>query len=240
VRLDGRGGSRAESLAYAAGLALWQRRLAGAADAVIVPSAFALSRLRDLGAPLPAATHVLGSVQRDLAERSAAAAGRYVLAAGRLTPEKGFADVVDACASAGLPLVVAGDGPELAALRARAAGADVRFTGHVSDLSELRAGAAVAAVPSRYAEILPLAALEAMAAGLPVVAARAGGLAEAAPEEGLYPPGDVQALAARLRALWADAAAGERALARARERWAPDVIARGLREVYAATSPTGL
>jgi glycosyltransferase involved in cell wall biosynthesis len=239
VRLNCRGGSRAESLAYAAGLALWQRRLAGAADAVVVPSAFALSRLRDLGAPLPADTRVLGSVQRTFAERSNAATGGYVLAAGRLTPEKGFADVVDACVAAGRPLVVAGDGPELPALRARAAGADVRFPGHVGDLSALRAGAAVAVVPSRYAEILPLAALEAMAAGLPVAAARAGGLAEAVPEEGLYPPGDVAALAARIEALWADEAAGERALARARERWAPEVIAAGLREVYAATSPAG-
>ncbi len=240
VRLNCRGGSRAESLAYAAGLALWQRRLAGAADAIVVPSAFALGRLRELGAPLPAEARVLGSVQRTLAERSGAAAGRYALAAGRLTPEKGFADAVDACASAGLPLVVAGDGPELPALRARAGDADVRFAGRVSpeELAALRAGAAVAVVPSRYAEILPLAALEAMAAGLPVVAARAGGLAEAVPEEGLYAPGDVAALAGRLQALWGDAAAGERALARARERWAPDVIAAGLREVYAATSPT--
>src|SRR3954452_6180355 len=53
VRLNCRGGSRAESLAHAAGLALWQRRLGAAADAVVVPSAFALARLRELGAPLP-------------------------------------------------------------------------------------------------------------------------------------------------------------------------------------------
>jgi glycosyltransferase involved in cell wall biosynthesis len=92
-------------------------------------------------------------------------------------------------------------------------------------------------VPSRYQEILPLAALEAMAAGLPVVAARAGGLAEAVPEEGLYPPGDVERLGARLDALYGDAAAGDRALTRARERWAPEVIAQALREIYAATSP---
>ena len=66
----------------------------------------------------------------------------------------------------------------------------------------------MAVVPSRYAEILPLAALEAMAAGLPTVAARSGGLVEAVPEEGLYPTGDVAALAARLAALYRDAAAG--------------------------------
>jgi glycosyltransferase involved in cell wall biosynthesis len=94
----------------------------------------------------------------------------------------------------------------------------------------------VAIVPSRYAEILPLAALEAMAAGLPVVAARAGGLAEAVPEEGLYEPGDVAGLAHKVRALWGDAAAGERALARARERWSPATIAADLREIYGSSA----
>src|SRR3954469_8745546 len=237
VRLNCRGGSRAESAAYAAGLALWQRRMAAAGDAIVVPSAFARDRLLELGAPIDRA-RVLGSVQRDFAERSRAGEGSYVLAAGRLTPEKGFADAIDACARAGLPLVVAGDGPELAALRERA-GPEVVFTGRVApaELAALRRDAAVAVVPSRYQEILPLAALEAMAAGLPVVAARAGGLAEAVPEEGLYRPGDVPALAARLTALYKDAAAGDRALTSARERWAPEVIAQGLREVYAATSP---
>src|SRR3954467_11344988 len=52
VRLNCRGGSRAEAAAYAAGLALWQRRLAAAADEILVPSEFALARLRELGAPL--------------------------------------------------------------------------------------------------------------------------------------------------------------------------------------------
>jgi glycosyltransferase involved in cell wall biosynthesis len=241
VRLNCRGGSRAESAAYGAGLALWQRRIAGAADAFVVPRAFALARLRKLGAPLGDRARVIGSVQREFAQRSDAGAGRYVLAAGRLAPEKGFADVVDACRRAALPLVVAGDGPEATELRRRAAGANVTFTGQVAPeaLAALRAGAAVAVVPSRYAEILPLAALEAMAAGLPVAAARAGGLAEAVPEEGLYPPGDVDARAARLRALWGDARAGERALAAARGRTAPDVVARALREVYAGGSRSG-
>ncbi len=249
VRLNCRGGSRAEAAAYGLGIALWQRRLAESADAILVPSEFALGRLRALGAPLGGKARVLASVQREFADRSRAGDGAYVLAAGRLTPEKGFADVVRAARLAGLPLVVAGDGPELPALRALAADGEappagdrapagqapaVRFVGRVApdELAALRAGAAVAAVPSRYAEILPLTALEAMAAGLPVVAARAGGLAEAVPEEGLYPPGDVDALAQRLRALWRDAAAGERALAAARARSAPEVVAAALRDVY--------
>jgi glycosyltransferase involved in cell wall biosynthesis len=231
VRLNCRG-SRAEAVAYGAGLALWQNRVAANVDAYVVPSEFALGRLRELGAPVDGRARVIPSVQRSFAAASGAAGGRFALAAGRLAPEKGFADAVRACAAARVPLVVAGDGPQLDELRAL--GGDVRFTGRVApdELAALRREAALAIVPSRYAEILPLAALEAMAAGLPVVAARAGGLAEIVPEEGLYPPGDVAALADRVRALWADAAAGERALAVARERTAPAVVADALREVY--------
>ena len=50
-------------------------------------------------------------------------------------------------------------------------------------LRELRAGAALAVVPSRYAEIFPLAAAEAMAAALPTVAFRTGGLEGFVPED---------------------------------------------------------
>jgi len=233
VRLNCRG-SRAEAVTYAAALALHQRRITEAADAIVVPSEFALNRLRALGAPVDGA-RVLPSVQREIADRSRAAEGEYVLAAGRLTPEKGFADVVRAAKRAGLPLVLAGDGPELAALKALAgAGGDVRFVGRVppDELGALRAKAAVAVVPSRYAEILPLAALEALAAGLPVVAARSGGLAGAVPPEGLYDPGNVDELAQRLQALYGDQAAGERSLQRAREHHAPHVIAATLRAIY--------
>ena len=163
-----------------------------------MPSAFALQRLIDLGAPLNGKARVLGSVQREFATRSTAADGEFVLAAGRLTPEKGFEDVLEACRAVNLPLVIAGDGPQKAELEAQG---HATFVGHVApaELRALRQRAAVAVVPSRYAEILPLAALEAMAAGLPTVAAASGGLTEAVPEEGLYPAGDTDALAERLR-----------------------------------------
>jgi glycosyltransferase involved in cell wall biosynthesis len=239
VVLNCRGGSHAEAAAYGAGIALWQRRLARSADAFVVPSAFALRRLERLGAPLAGRARVVASVQRSLADRSRAAGGSYALYAGRLAAEKGVADAIAACRLAGVALVVAGDGPEAASLRAAATGAaaEVRFTGALEPaaLAELRAGAALALVPSRYEEILPLAALEAMAAGLPVVASRAGGLAELVPERGLHPPGDVAAIADRIRALWRDAEAGEAALAAARERCAPAVVAAALSAVYDAS-----
>jgi glycosyltransferase involved in cell wall biosynthesis len=101
-----------------------------------------------------------------------------------------------------------------------------------AELARLRAGAALALVPSRYEEILPLAALEAMAAGLPEVASRAGGLAEVVPAECLHPPGDVPAMAERIRARYGDADAGAAALAVARERTAPAVVAAALRAAY--------
>ena len=227
-------GSLPEAVVYAASLAAWQRRLAECADAFVVPSAFALRRLRELGAPVGEKATVIPSVQRSFAERSQAAAGRFALVAGRLSPEKGVADAIVACGASGVPLVVAGDGPQRAELERLAAGVDVRFTGRVApeELAALRSEAALAIVPSRYAEILPLAALEAMAAGLPVAASRAGGLAEIVPEEGHYEAGDVAGLAGRVRALWGDAGAGERALAVARERTAPPVVAAALRAVY--------
>jgi glycosyltransferase involved in cell wall biosynthesis len=232
-------GSRTEAVTYAAGIALHQHRLAGAADAFIVPSRFALERLRELGAPVGENAHVIASVQRDIASASAAARGRHILAAGRLSPEKGFQDAIDAARLAGLPLVIAGDGPERAELERR--GREVRFTGALApdELAALRAQAGAAVVPSRFAEILPLAALEAMAAGLPLAAADAGGLRDLVPADQRYPAGDAEALAERLRALWQDASAGERALATAREQLAPQAVARRLELVYGATSRRG-
>src|SRR3954469_25233134 len=129
VRLNCRGGSVAESAAYAAALALWQRRIAAQADRFLVPSAFALRRLRRLGAPVDDRARVLWSVQRSFAPASSAARGGPVLCAGRLSHEKGVADAIVACRAVGLPLVVAGDGPAEAELTELAAGADVRFLG---------------------------------------------------------------------------------------------------------------
>ncbi len=220
-------GSASEALVYGAGLALWQRRLAAQVDAFVVPSRFARDRLAALGAPL-GRTHVLAPVIREFAARSGAADGRHALFVGRLAPEKGVDVAIEACRLAGVELVVAGDGPE----RDRLAGA--RFVGRVSDreLARLRAGASVAVVPSRSAETFGLAAAEAMAAGLPVAASRVGALPELLGADGLVAPGDPAALAAAISRLRGDAAAGERALARARSLSAPEVLAPTLAEIY--------
>ncbi|HWC27815.1 MAG TPA: glycosyltransferase [Solirubrobacteraceae bacterium] len=234
VRLNCRG-TGAEAAVYGAALALWQRRLVAHADAVVVPSAFALERLRALGAPLAgAAVHVVGHVVRAIAPRSAADAGTHALVASRLAPEKGVDVAIAACAAAGLPLVVAGDGPDRAALQARAAGTRTTFAGRVAtgELDGLRATAGLAIVPSRAAETFGLAAAEAMAAGLPVVASAIGALPELCDSAALVAPGDAAALALAARARFGDARAGEAGRRRVLARAAPEAVAPALRAVY--------
>jgi glycosyltransferase involved in cell wall biosynthesis len=201
---------------------------------VVVPSAFALRRLTELGAPLPADVRVVPHVVR-----AVAAAPRFdprgpALVVSRLAPEKGVDTAIAACRAAGLPLVIAGDGPEEGRLRAAAAGADVRFTGRVSpgELDALRAAASVALVPSRSAETFGLAAAEAMAAGLPVAATRIGALPELVPAEQLAAPGDADALGALALRLRGDREAAERGLRRVAEVAAPEVVAPLLAAAY--------
>jgi glycosyltransferase involved in cell wall biosynthesis len=231
--LHGCRGGRGEAAAYAVALSVWQRRLAAQVDAFVVPSRFALERLQTLGAPVDSA-HVVAPVVRSFAASSRAAHGDYALIASRLAPEKGIEIAIQACRIAGIPLVIAGDGPERERLAASSAG-EVRFVGRVSEpeLAKMRAGAAVAVMPSRSGETFGLAAAEAMAAGVPVAASRIGALPELIPEEWLAPPGDGGALAASVRRLRGDAAAGNVAIARARALTSPEVVARALAAAYA-------
>ena len=108
-------GGRAEALAYGASLALWQQRLVEQADAFIVPSEFARERLRELGAPLDwERVHVLPPPVELPEEVAETKSGSYALVVSRLAPEKGVDVAIEACQMAGVPLVVAGDGPRAA------------------------------------------------------------------------------------------------------------------------------
>jgi glycosyltransferase involved in cell wall biosynthesis len=233
-------GNRAEALAYGAALALSQRRITALADVVVVPSRFAARRLQELGAPLARGVRVLAPPVALAAAGTAPPPDErgYALVVSRLAPEKGVDVAIDACRIAGLPLRVAGDGPELDALVARAAGADVRFLGRVSpdDLTALRTGASIALAPSRSAETFGIAAAEAMAAGLPVAASAVGALPELLGPEELVAPGDPRALAAAIGRLAGDRAAGERGRARVEELCSPQVVAAGLRAIYEEAS----
>ena len=253
VRLNCRG-TGAEAAVYGASLALWQGRLLEHADAVVVPSAFAAERLRALGAPLGGRdgrgrtgrvgerqdgggppVYVVGHVVREAGEPAAVATGEHALVASRLAAEKGVDVAIAACAAAGVPLVVAGDGPLLAQLRERARGTATTFAGRVGDaeLARLRARAGLAVVPSRSAETFGLAAAEAMAAGLPVAGSAIGALPELCGEvAALVAPGDAAALALAIGERFRDVAAGEAGRRRVLEVAAPAVVARALGAVY--------
>lgn len=135
-----------------------------------------------------------------------------VLFAGRLSPEKGVAEL--AAASEGLNLVVAGDGP-LRSLLPQARG----FL-PPEQLAELYARAAVVVCPSRR-DGFPVACAEAMAHGRPVVASAVGGLPDMVVdgETGLLvPPRDAAALRAAVDRLLADPDLRRRLGRAARER----------------------
>jgi glycosyltransferase involved in cell wall biosynthesis len=134
-----------------------------------------------------------------------------VLIAARLVDLKGIDVAIDALARVRTParLVIAGAGPEHAALTARArassASARIAFAGAVDTPArdELLRTAELVIIPSRVvaggrSEGTPLIALEALAAGLPVIASAVGGLRALAPAAELVPPDDPAALAAAI------------------------------------------
>lgn len=147
---------------------------------------------------------------RELTRRALGVDGeeRLVLFAGHLIPRKSVATLIRALVR--LPrrvrLLVAGDGPERAALEALARRLGVReravFRGTVPPdaVPRMMAAADAFCLPSMY-EGRPIALLEASAAGLPVVAAPVGGVPELI-EDGvngfLFAPGDPEDLAATL------------------------------------------
>jgi len=240
LRLNCRG-SLPEAAVYAAGLSLHQPKLLDAVDLFVAPAEAAADalarrglergRIRTLAHYLPAEA---------FATSSRAADGGYALVMARLSEEKGVDIAVEAAKAAGVPLRVAGDGPERRRLEELAVGADVSFLGHVApaDMGELLDGAAAVLVPSRCHEFFGYSALEAMARGVPVVATAMGGLPELVGTQRCFSLADQDGFTARVAGLWADPrlreAEGEELLARARARYGEERYVSELLGLYAS------
>ena len=103
-------------------------------------------------------------------------------------------------------------------------------------LADLRRQAAVVLVPSRSDESFGLSALEAMGAGVPVIATRGGALTELVGAQRCVPRDDPAAMAERLRELWVDPvlrrAEGDELISRVRERYGRERFTRELLDLY--------
>lgn len=235
-------GSVPEAAIYAAGLARQLPRVLEAVDRFVTPSGYAAGQLALLGVPgdrIDVLPHYLPAGER--AGSSQADTGEYALAVGRLAAEKGLETAVEAATLAGVPLKVAGDGPLRPSLRRLISSrrAPVELLGPVDrrELRRLRRGAAMALAPTRGSESFGLAALEAMGAGVPVVAARAGALPELVGEQRCVPRDDAAALAVAMEALWDEPdrrrADGDALIERARERFSQERFTERLLALYA-------
>jgi len=174
--------------------------------------------------------------------------GNDLLFVGRLIAHKGLDHLIDALAL--LPkeerpvLWLAGDGPERAALtaRAKAKGVEAGFLGFVDrkELAGLYAQSRAIVLPSTEGEGLPNALLEAMAHGVPAIATSVPGVPELVGAGGrIVPPGDPSALAGAIRSLASASARAEAARA-ARIRattFSWDAIAGRLEAVLAEVGP---
>lgn len=179
---------------------------------------------------------------------------RMLLSVGRLSREKGHADVIAAMAQLqrlvpGTPLrhVLVGDGPERQNLEQLAAASEVAgrfvFAGHHRDVSPFYAAADVFLLPS-HSEGSPNVLLEAMAAGLPVVACSVGGVPETATDEEsalLVQPRQPQQLASAAARLLGDpklaSVLGRNAQRRVQENFTPEAYFRKLVAFYRQCVP---
>jgi len=166
-----------------------------------------------------------------------------VLTVARLSHQKGIRYLLDAAAQ--IPHAefwIAGDGPDRNALLSHAAQlqiADrVKFLGHVTDIAATLWQADLFVLPSLF-EGLPVSVLEAMAAGVPVIATDVGGTREEirSGETGvLVPPSDAEALAAAICLLLNDPALAQRLAESAqqsvRQEFSVETMVRQTTEIY--------
>jgi len=189
-------------------------------------------------------------LKRSLKERLHIVKGeQVVLAVGRLSREKGQRDLVDAISrlrelnsALKFKLVIVGEGPERdsleRAINQKGFDALVLFIGHVEDISPYYAIADALALPS-HSEGSPNVLLEAMAAGLPVVATAVGGVPEIAINEEnalLVAPGDSDSFAQALNQVLTDPELarklGRAAAMHVSEKFSPAAYVRSLLRVY--------
>ncbi len=166
---------RALARAVRVPLAAWDRRAASRVDAFLANSENVRARIRKLYGRESRLVFPPADTEFFTPEPSVRRAGFLVVSA--LAPYKRVDDAIDAANRAGLPLTIAGFGPEEARLK-RLAGENVRFVGTPTDegLRELYRSAEAVLMPGE--EDFGIVPVEAQACGTPVVALGRGGATE--------------------------------------------------------------
>jgi glycosyltransferase involved in cell wall biosynthesis len=160
--------------------------------------------------------------------------GEALLYVGELTRHKRVEIALEAAERAGRPIRIVGDGPDLPRLRRRFR-RSAEFLGRVDDRELERVYSTSGALVVPNVEEFGIAAVEAQAAGRPVIAADAGGARETVRKDEtgwLVPPDDVDAFASAMRRR-TDALDPE-AIRRNAERFSPQAFRARLAEVVAA------
>jgi glycosyltransferase involved in cell wall biosynthesis len=239
-------GSVPEAAVYALGLHRQQPLLFEHADRFVVVSRAHGARLHELGLPSGRSETLPNFVPATrFAAHSRAGDGEYALVSGRLVEEKGFDTAILAARKAGVPLRVAGAGPDEPRLRRLAAGGEVTFCGLLEpdELADVRRNAAVVLAPSRSDEACPYSVLDAHAAGVPVLASERGGLPELVGGEATLPAEDPDAWTTAVGEVWGDRARrqalGEECLERARERFGEERYYERLIALYEDVAAAG-
>ncbi len=223
-------------------------------DRILTPTEFARGQVLEQGfAPERVAAKWLSCADRGMSPLPATSPTeppRFVVAC-RLVREKGVRILLEACARAQRPwrLLIAGDGPERAALAKLAAssGDRAQMLGQLTPdrLAETMRAATAIVCPSEWFETFGLTAIEAFSLGRPVIASAIGALAEVVDDaSGIrVPPGNADAFARAMDALAADPARaqllGNGARQRYLEHFTPQRDAERLLAVYRSVRRDG-
>jgi glycosyltransferase involved in cell wall biosynthesis len=204
--------SRSQASAYAATLWLHRflMRLERMVNVFVAPSDFLSEQLRAWGIPQRRIRIIRNFVPS--VPVASSTVGQYGTYVGRLSSEKGLGVLLEALSLAGdPPFQIIGDGPLQSNLIGQAARLGLKrtvFVGRLDapEVSKVLSESRFLVMPSVCDENAPLAVLEALAAGRPVVLTRRGGLPELVRGGAglICEPGDARSLAAKIEALLAD------------------------------------
>jgi glycosyltransferase involved in cell wall biosynthesis len=165
--------------------------------------------------------------------------GRYIAYAGRFTPEKGIATLVEAARLCAAPFRLARAENSLVTVDLPPSPLEVVVTRNRDELEAFYSGARMLVAPSIWFETFGLVAAEAMAFGVPVIASRLGSLSHLVDDgvDGvLFDPGNSRDLADKVSWLWNNPARcrelGSAARKKAKSLWSPERHFTELARVY--------